>query len=148
MEILKPLLAGAVGTSFMTLYSYGSSRLRKTQYREPELLAQLIGGPEGLYRKEDLVKGWIAHYLVGSVFSFSYKLFLQGKIIQNPLLKGMISGGAYGLGGVLGWRAAFKAHPNPPKIDYTGYYKHLVVAHIIFGSFAFGLLEHQSAGSK
>lgn len=143
MKIVKPIIAGAVGTTFMTLFSYGFSRLRKKEFREPQLLAHLMAGPEGPYRGDDLSKGWLAHYLVGSVFSLTYQQFLQGRFIKNPVAKGAVIGGLYGLAGVVGWRAAFKGHPDPPKIDYKEYYRHLVLAHIIFGSFAFGLLEQK-----
>ena len=149
MKILKALLAGAAGTTFMTLFSYGSSRLRKKQFREPELLAHLIAGPEGPYRGDDLAKGWLAHYLVGAAFSLSYLQFFQGKYIQNPFAKGALFGGLYGIAGAAGWKASFSAHPAPPQTDYKAYYAHLILAHILlahilFGTLAFALPEHQS----
>lgn len=141
MKLLKPLIAGALGTTFMTLYSYGYSYWKKKQFREPQLLAHLIKGPEGPFRKDDLVQGWFAHYLVGAVFALSYQQFLQGKFINNPTIKAPVFGGLYGIAGVLGWKATIKKHPNPPKINYQQYYGHLIVAHIIFGSLAFSFLE-------
>ena len=144
MKIIKALLAGAAGTTLMTLFSYGSSRLRGKQFREPELLAHLIAGPEGPYRGDDLAKGWLAHYLVGAAFSLSYLQFFQGKYIQNPIAKGALFGGLYGIAGAAGWKAGFSAHPAPPQTDYKAYYGHLILAHILFGTLAFGLPEQQS----
>lgn len=148
MKLFKAIAAGAVGTTFMTLFSYGSSMLRNKQFKEPEMLAHLIAGPEGPFRGDDLAKGWLVHYLTGSLFSLTYQQFLQGRYVKNPLLKGTLFGGLYGLAGALVWNMAFKMHPEPPKTDYPAYYSHLVLAHLVFGAFAFGLLEKNSSGNK
>lgn len=142
MNLLKPLIAGAIGTTFMTMYSYGYSRLRKKQFREPVLLAELLSGSSAPERKKDFLKGWMAHYLVGAAFSISYQQFLKGKFNQHPALKSIITGGAYGFFvGVPSWKAAFTLHPQPPKIAYREFYLHLVLAHLVFGYFAFGKIE-------
>lgn len=142
MNLLKPLIAGAIGTTFMTLYSYEYSRLRKKQFREPVLLAALLSGTRTSKKKKDFLKGWMAHYLVGAVFSISYQQFLKGKFSQHPALKSTVSGGAYGfLVGVPCWKTAFTFHPHPPRIAYREFYLHLVIAHLVFGYFAFGKLE-------
>ena len=138
---LKAIQAGAIGTTFMTLFSYGYSRIKKKQFREPVLLAHLLSGPKEQFRQDELLKGWLAPYMVGAVFSLTYQQIFQGRFNGAPAFKGMVMGGMYGLLGVVGWRSAFKAHPDPPKIDFPEYYQHLVLAHLVFGTFAFGLLE-------
>ena len=127
----------------MTLYSYGYSHFKGRQFREPVLLAHLLKGKEEAESKQDYLMGWLAHYLVGAVFSTSYNALLKGRLIRNPRLKGVVAGGLYGLLGVAGWKCTFKLHPAPPKIDYNEYYRHLVIAHLVFGYFAFGMLEKE-----
>lgn len=143
MKILRPLVAGAVGTSFMTLYSYGYSHFRGKQFREPHLLADLLEGKGRVDDRKEFLKGWLAHYLVGAAFSLTYQHFLKGKFIKHPKAKSLLVGGLYGLLGVAGWRSTFGLHPAPPKIDYKEFYAHLVLAHLVFGYFAFGLLEKE-----
>lgn len=148
MNITKPIVAGAIGTSFMTLFSYGYSRIRGKQFREPVLLASLMKGKRLPNSKEDYLKGWAAHYLVGAVFSLSYHALLEGKFLHKPRTKGLIFGGLYGLLGAITWKKTFDAHPAPPKIDYNEYYVHLILAHLVFGYFAFGKLEKEANRNK
>ena len=143
MGFFKTLLAGAVGTTIMTLYSYGYSYFKESQFREPVLLAHLLKGREKPECRQDYLQGWLAHYLVGAVFSTSYQALFKGRLTRNPRLKGVVAGGFYGLLGVAGWKSTFKLHPAPPKIKYNEYYRHLVIAHLIFGYFAFGMLEKE-----
>ena len=143
MRFLKPLLAGAIGTSFMTLYSYGYSLFKERQFREPVLLAHLLKGREEAERGQDYLQGWLVHYLVGALFSTSYQALFKGRLIRNSRIKGVVFGGLYGLLGVAGWKATVGLHPAPPKIKYNEYYRHLVIAHLIFGYFAFGILEKE-----
>ena len=143
MRFIKPLVAGAVGTTFMTLYSYVYSELKGKQFREPVLLAHLLEGIEEAHKRKEILKGWLAHYLVGATFSITYQALFKGRFIRSSRLKGVVFGGLYGLLGVAGWKATVGLHPAPPKINYTEYYKHLVIAHLIFGYFAFGMLEKE-----
>ncbi len=142
MQFLKSLRAGASGTTFMTLYSYGYSRFRNKQFREPVLLADLIRRGSQGKSGSGTWKGWLAHYTVGAVFSLTYHQLIKPKVnLQhlNPEAKALAFGGLYGLLGVAGWKATFELHPAPPEISYKEFYAHLVLAHMVFGYFAFGM---------
>lgn len=131
----KIIIAGVVGTSLMTLYSYLISERENEQFREPELLNSLIDRSKILPKIQDKrihPAGWSAHYSIGILFVSSY-YFLWKKMLCKPTVaKTLITGSVSGLIGIASWKFFFSQHDNPPSNDRAGYYKQLFVAHIIF----------------
>lgn len=138
MNILRIVLAGAIGTTFMTLYSYAVANKEQKQYREPELLNKLVDkAPINLPKiKKNNAMGWWVHYAIGFAFSTVYDLIWRRTFVSPTTMSSLFMGAISGVIGILGWKTFFAAHPNPPKTHFRGFYAQLLAAHIIFGFFA------------
>lgn len=130
------LLPGLAGTSAMTVFSYIVSEFKDKNFREPQILAQLIFR---FFNRADKptsnTLGWTLHYLTGVVFAISYEELWSKKILNPNLKSAIILGGTSGLIGILVWRITLKSHPRPPARNPKRYFAHLFLAHIVFGIF-------------
>jgi hypothetical protein len=137
-EIRNIIAAGTVGTTAMTLFSYLISEKEGKNFKEPELLGKMVDRlSPAMEKQESAATGWAMHYAVGILFAALYYVILK-KAGSNPAIsRGLLFGGITGLPAILVWDVVFKVHPNPPRIPYAKYYKHLFVAHLIFGAFTF-----------
>lgn len=137
--IEKIIIAGIVGTTFMTLYSYLKAKKENQQYVEPVLLNELIdnsGKMPEVEEEETHPAGWSLHYGAGIAFVAAYWA-LWRKALHNPTLpKIIIIGSLSGAAGILVWKTLFSNHDNPPHNYRYGYYRQLFFAHIIFSAFA------------
>jgi hypothetical protein len=134
IHVDKVARAALTGTTLMTAFSYGASRHERKQFREPELLNKLldrIPGSPPIPTKSPA--GWLVHYGVGIIFTTVYDQLWQRNISKPTLANGLLLGTISGLVGIGGWMLTFTLHPRPPKTDYTGHYKQLLIAHMIFG---------------
>ena len=141
MKLGKILLAGVVGTTFMTLYSYIISKREREQFVEPVLLNELIDRSETLPEIDNAEKkvhpaGWLGHYGIGVVFVLSYYVLWRRALSSPSLVKALLIGSASGLAGIAAWKIMFAANDNPPQNDRYRYYRQLFVAHLIFSVFA------------
>jgi hypothetical protein len=130
----KIILSGVVGTTFMTLYSYLASRREKQQYVEPVLLNKLISKGDFVSLQNDYSHpaGWLLHFGTGTVFMTLYRLLWRKATLKPTVLNTFTLGVLSGLAGIVIWRSLFKLHDNPPRNYRYGYYRQLLVAHIIF----------------
>ncbi|TRW25161.1 DUF2938 domain-containing protein [Flavobacterium zepuense] len=135
---LKIILAGIVGTSFMTLYSYYRAKKENQQYEEPELLNKLIDRNNAV--DVDVNKkhaaGWVAHYGVGMLFVLAYWVLYRRALHSPGPVKVLLVGSASAATAVGAWKIMFSASPNPPDNNRYGYYRQLAIAHLIFTLFA------------
>lgn len=133
--IEKIIVAGVVGTTFMTLYSYWKSKKEKQEYVEPVMLNKLIDKSKNLPDIKDNdahPAGWGLHYLTGIAFVTAYWL-LWRKVLKHPTLpKIVVIGSLSGIAGIATWKLMFANHDNPPQNYRYGYYKQLFTAHVIF----------------
>jgi hypothetical protein len=131
----KIIIAGIVGTSFMTLYSYLRAKKEKQEYVEPVLINKLIAHSENLPEIQDNDShpaGWGLHYATGVAFMAVYYL-LWKKVLKAPTLSRiMLAGTTSGIVGIAVWKLLFTQHDNPPHNYRYGYYKQLLIAHIVF----------------
>jgi hypothetical protein len=136
---VRILFDAIIATSLMTMFSYIFSILRKKQFKEPELLNDLL-------RRINLIKGpnikkhatgWIIHYTVGWIFVTVYYLLFKNFQINPTLWVYTALGFICGIVGIAGWKVTFAIHPNPPDIHFSEFYLHLLAAHIVFGIGAF-----------
>jgi len=133
MKIKKIITSALIGTSAMTLYSYIQSREKSKDFREPRLLTSLINrGSESTNVPKS--SGWILHYAVGTGFTSIYHI-LWNQTIRPSLVSGVLLGAVNGAVGVVVWSTAMKVHPAPPRIDRKSFYRHLLSAHMVFGTF-------------
>lgn len=141
MKLSKIILAGIVGTSFMTLYSYIISKKENDEFVEPVLLNELIDRSENLPDIKDEEKdthpaGWLAHYGLGVAFVLAYWIIWRQSLRSPGIIKGLLIGAASGLVGIAGWKIMFAANDNPPQNDRYRYYRQLFYAHLIFSTLA------------
>jgi hypothetical protein len=135
----KIIVAGIVGTTFMTLYSYIISKKEKQEFTEPVLLNKLIDKEEGLpnIQNDDVhPAGWLAHYGVGILFVIAYWIIWRRSLQSPGIVKSLLIGSASGGVAIVAWKLMFAASDNPPGNDRRGYYRQLFVAHIIFSLLA------------
>lgn len=119
----------------MTAFSYGASHHQRKQFREPVLLNKLLDRLPGTQSiANNNPAGWLVHYGVGVLFTTAYDQLWQRNIGRPTLANGVLLGTISGLVGIGGWMLTIKLHPRPPKTDYTGHYKQLLIAHMIFGA--------------
>ncbi|QRR00304.1 hypothetical protein [Dyadobacter sandarakinus] len=131
-EISKYLCASSAATSAMTLFSYGLSSGLKRNYKEPELLATIIG--EALSQRSSRASGWAAHYTMGGVWAALYALSEAGKPSQSAMAGdagrlGLVTG----MASVAAWRTMFRfyAKENRQRYDYLF---HLIPAHLVYAA--------------
>lgn len=133
----KIIIAGIVGTSVMTLYSYLVSKKEKEQFREPELLNALIDRSHYLPSIGDNhthPAGWGLHYGIGITFVAAYRLLWKASLHNPTFTKTLIIGAVSGAIGIASWKVFFSQHDNPPRNDRQGYYRQLFIAHLIFAA--------------
>jgi hypothetical protein len=137
MNTGKVLASAIVGTSAMTLFSYLISKKENKNYREPEILGQLVKRlPTDTSKKSADIAGWFAHYTVGTLFVTLYNELWKRKKIEPTFTSGALLGAASGIVGIVGWKLFFESHPNPPAKNLKSYFGHLFLAHIVFGIFS------------
>jgi len=127
------LIFSILATLLMTAFSYVCGMLTGNNFREPELLNQLINtsgipikpGKKGVF-------GWLLHLLIGFVFGVIMFLAWEFFELSSYLIFGVISGIIAGVLGILGWQIMFYLNPQPPDIDLNKFYAQLIVAHVIF----------------
>lgn len=130
----KILISAIVGTSAMTLFSYLTSNKKNKNFREPQLLGQLIKRlPVNGSKKSSQMAGWGMHYAIGTLFVVCYSELWEQTKGKPSLASGTVLGAGSGLVGVMGWKLMFEAHPNPPAKNLKPFFGHLILAHIVFG---------------
>lgn len=141
MKIGKILLAAAVGTSFMTLYSYIISKRENDEFVEPVLLNELIDRSDNLPdikedEKDTHPAGWALHYGLGVAFVVAYWIIWKRSLKSPGIVKGLLIGAASGAVGIAAWKIMFSSNDNPPQNDRYKYYRQLFIAHLIFSTLA------------
>lgn len=135
MDTTRIILEGLFATTMMTVFSYIVANVRGKQFREPELLNELLSRSE-LFRLKLSKKsstGWILHYLIGWIFVILFEVIWQNGLISFSILSGALLGFIAGLVGVVGWQLMFWINKNPSKTTRFEYYLQLMIAHVIFG---------------
>lgn len=143
MDITKTLSAGIGGTSIMSLFSYLISDKKNRNFKEPEVLGELLNRVmPGLSEKQADIAGWALHFGAGAAFTAVYDQIWEKTSIKPHIKSGAIMGAVSGLIGIAVWRATIAMHPKPPIKDYKAYYKHLLLAHVFFGIAAAESYKH------
>lgn len=136
LQVGKIIISGLVGISAMTLFSYLISEKKNKNFREPELLGQLIHRlPTSASKKSTQMAGWGLHYAIGIFFVACYSELWERTNLKPSLASGMMLGTANGLVGVVGWKLMFAKHPNPPAKNLKPFFGHLILAHVVFAVF-------------
>ncbi|TRW27190.1 hypothetical protein FMM05_00690 [Flavobacterium zepuense] len=147
--INKIIIAGAVGTTFMTLYSMLRSKQDNQEYSEPVLINELIDNSKNLPAIKNEIThpaGYILHYVTGVGFVSLYWLLWKKVLLRPSGFRIVIVGGLSGLTGIAVWKILFKQHNSHPYNNRFGYYKQLLTAHIIFSATA--LVTYKALGTS
>lgn len=137
MKTGKILISAIAGTSAMTIFSYLVSASENRNFREPQVLGQLIERlPKSLSKKPAQIAGWSLHYAIGTSFVAFYNELWKRTKIKPSLASGALLGAASGLIGVTGWKGMFEVHPNPLAKNLKPFFGHLMLAHVVFGVFS------------
>lgn len=137
--IEKIIVAGVVGTTFMSLYSYLKAKKEDQEYVEPIMINKLIDNSKNLPSIQDEEAhpaGWLIHYTTGIGFVIAYQLLWKSALTKPTFGKIFTVGSLSGIVGILVWKMLFKQHDQPPRNYRYGYYRQLFIAHIIFASAA------------
>lgn len=135
MEFIRIFIEGIVATTVMTTFSYVLANITKKEFREPELLNDLLSR-SNLYRlklSKKSAAGWILHYLIGWMFVILIEAAWLTELVEASVLSGALLGFLGGVIGIFGWKILFWINNNPPKISWSDYYIQLVIAHVLFG---------------
>lgn len=131
--VFQIVLGWIIGASLMTLFSYLAAVTFDKLFKEPVLLNILIKRAQFAKGHIHWLAGWVIHYGMGAIFVIIYYLLWEFTAIDPSYLSGAAFGLASGIIGVTGWSIIFNIHEHQPDIDFTKYYLHLILAHIIFG---------------
>lgn len=146
MKTGKIVLAAIAGTTAMTVFSYIVSRKKNKDFREPALLGKMVyRAIPGISKKTAKICGWALHYTTGFTFALVYEELLKNNIIKKSMVDDTIVGIVNGLAASLIWKATFSLHPDPPEIHFNDYYKHLVLAHLVFAITTLSVMEKDEA---
>ncbi|MFP9100193.1 hypothetical protein ACLI09_14170 [Flavobacterium sp. RHBU_24] len=135
----KIVVAGIVGTTFMTLYSYLKARKEHQEYVEPVMINKLIDNSANLPEIDDNhsnASGYMLHYATGIGFMAAYYLLWEKALVKPTFFKVLVLGALSGAFGIAVWKFMFAHHNNAPSNYRRGYYRQLFIAHIIFTLFA------------
>lgn len=147
MTLGKTLISAIVGTTAMTIFSYFVSDWKNKNFREPEVLGQLVERlPNKVSKESAQMAGWGTHYAIGILFMLFYINWLKQTKAKPSLTSGTLLSIISGLTGVMGWKGMFEGHPNPPSKNLKAYFGHLLLAHIVFGGFS--ALTHKLIDNK
>ncbi len=132
---LKPIVQPALaGTALMTSFSYLASACTGRNFKEPELLARIVAGkPRGPLRAPELVLGWLGHAGAGISWQLLFRHLMENRGMRPSLKNGMVLGALTGVASVLIWSSMFRASRNRVLYRPGRFYRHLVLAHIVFG---------------
>ena len=80
------------------------------------------------------VAGWGLHFSAGLIFTAIYAELLKRNLLKSDLPDAVVLGLVNGVAAVVIWKATFSLHPDPPQIHFGDFYKHLILAHVVFST--------------
>jgi len=124
------LFAWLVATTCMTGFSYLFSSLLNENFKEPQLLTDLLG--EVLHSKLPLWVGWVLHYATGILFLGVLILAFSFSTIEISILWGILFGALLGGLGIFMWKGLYKIAQTDPPTQTRLFHLQLIIAHIFF----------------
>ncbi len=144
------VFAGAIaGTAAMTLFSYFLSGKKDKEFKEPKLLGKMVNRAfPSIDETPSQIAGWMMHGSMGLIFAFAYKELFEKIRFRRDLPDDIFIGVVNGLAGVIIWKLFFSIHPDPPKIHFSRFYQHLILAHIIFSTTTLSAMDQNRQGME
>src|SRR5690606_11862254 len=124
MDLPTLLVAWICATLAMSAFSALLSQIFKVELREQNLLTQLMATIKKSVPKKSpsVFNGWLVHFAVGLIFMVCYEILWHLTGLNRTYGWSVIFGTGMGVVGILGWKAMFMAHPNPPQLHFKVYY--------------------------
>ena len=126
------ILAGLSGTLIMTCFTLIMSHILKKPFYVVMILATMLPLKKDVSTPNVFIYivATFIHYFIGVIFSYLYLWQLDERLIINDLLSALLYGAIIGSIAVIGWRAFFFLHPNPPPIELVPYLMTIWSGHI------------------
>ena len=138
MDFLKIFIAAFTATNIMTTFSYVISMTYNKLFKEPVLLNYILDSVGmNLHGKWKKAAGWLAHYIVGVLFVFTYDAIWTYTNIEFGWKSGLAFGMISGIVGIVGWQTIYLLPSKKPNVLLREYYVQLFFAHIIFAAAVF-----------
>lgn len=85
-KIKQSLMGGIIGTAVMTVVMFIAPMMGMPKMNPAEMLSMMLGLP--------IIVGWIMHFMIGTIFAFSYAFFFMDliKSIKSTVTKGAVFG--------------------------------------------------------
>lgn len=149
MKTGNVLLAAAAGTAAMTGFSYFLSAKKDKEFKEPKLLGKMVNRAfPSIGKTSAELTGWMLHASMGLMFTIVYQQLIKELHFRRNLPNDIFIGVVNGVAGIIIWKLTFSLHPDPPKIHFSRFYGHLILAHIIFSTTALSAMDEKSIYSK
>jgi len=131
---IKLLLAKFTATVLMTAFSYGMSKIRHKDFKEPEIINHLLRPIRFLKIENDKknLAGWPLHFFTGVLFVTAYHFIWVNNYYGSTFLSACELGAATGIIWLITWTLIFKYHPHPPEIKLKEFYIQIFVSHVVF----------------
>jgi hypothetical protein len=147
MQAKEVLFDGLASTTLMTLFSYTAAEGQGKNYKEPVLLAGAMEGA-GVRQPLSTLGGWTIHYGLGVAWSAAIRMFLRKMRLKPRLLTGILIGTVGGLVGVACWKPVVQNFRLLPKRQARSFYRHLVLAHVLFTVALLKEMQKADAGKR
>ncbi|RDK85466.1 hypothetical protein [Marinirhabdus gelatinilytica] len=134
---LTLLLAWLIATSCMTGFSYLFSTILGENFKEPQLLTDLLGEIAG--RKLSVWVGWVVHYLTGIMFLGMLIGLYSITGVEVSIVWGIVFGMVMGGIGILMWKVLYKVAQEDPPTNTRLFHLQLIIAHVFFGMAAIAI---------
>jgi len=147
MNYVDAIIAGIVGTLFMTGFLYLLTYITERNYKVVRVLSIMLTNDHSAHGADlkplTLTIGIIVHYMIGIMFAVIYLWLWEHGIGKPDLVNGIIFGSLNGIFAAAFWFTFIRLHPHPPKVPMPDYLIAIGLGHIIFATgtvFIFNLL--------
>lgn len=145
MKTEKVVLGALAGTAAMTLFSYLLAGKKSKNFKEPKLLGEMVNKVFPKAEKTGAqVSGWLMHAATGLIFAAVYRKLLQKADFRRNVPNVVFIGVVTGVAGIIIWKLTFSLHPDPPKIHFSKFYQHLILAHIVFSTTTLSFMDENN----
>lgn len=134
-RMIRSAGASVLATSAMTLFSYTLSRMCRENYREPEMLAEILSENDISRNKTaNSPGGWLTHFFVGALWSWTDELLASERARVSPSGKTAVLGIGSGIISAIAWRLLLGRHRHILRRTKPSFFVQLVPAHVVYAA--------------
>ena len=128
MELSIIVIAGLMGTSFMTIFSQILGKVMGQNFNEAELINKLLNRRGRTYH----YLGWYIHYAIGFIFAAGLRALYLLTEFERYIIIGIPIGLGLGAFGGMCWYIFFFKKTETPNLEFKNFFGQLLIAHVIF----------------